>query len=127
MVGSKRCKFKKRLVDLVSRRTAGHRWDAPSIAPLRQLIMKVKATQLAAIFLSIGVGRRKCPILLETGKGRVQDTCSFTTQMLPILCSKLETLPRRNELTPPEYSLRGSSPRPMAHKTITLTTELREP
>ena len=24
------------------------------------------------------------------------------------------------------YSLRGSSPRPMAHKTITLTTELRE-
>ena len=25
------------------------------------------------------------------------------------------------------YSLRGSSPRPMAHKTIALTTELREP
>ena len=26
-----------------------------------------------------------------------------------------------------QYSLRGSSPRPMAHKTIALTTELREP
>ena len=27
----------------------------------------------------------------------------------------------------PQYSLRGSNPRPMAHKTIALTTELREP
>ena len=26
-----------------------------------------------------------------------------------------------------KYSLRGSNPRPMAHKTIALTTELREP
>ena len=31
------------------------------------------------------------------------------------------------QVLPCIYSLRGSSPRPMAHKTIALTTELREP
>ena len=31
------------------------------------------------------------------------------------------------QVLPCTYSLRGSSPRPMAHKTIALTTELREP
>ena len=33
---------------------------------------------------------------------------------------------RRLATSEKEYSLRGSNPRPMAHKTIALTTELRE-
>ena len=42
---------------------------------------------------------------------------------VPARCKALDKL----DVGSRAYSLRGSNPRPMAHKTIALTTELREP
>ena len=70
-----------------------------------------------AILGSCG-GIRGAPFPIAFGSGSLEMRANIHTHGKP----KGAACEEENE-----YSLWGSSPRPMAHKTIALTTELREP
>ena len=55
---------------------------------------------------------------MRSATGQLDSLCEAE-----LLLSSTRRLPKSRF---PEYPLRGSNPRPMAHKTIALTTELRE-